>query len=111
MIGYVVVDSFTSNLEDYVFQITNMDPLNLLFGMETISGLIALLLVVVGQELQHAVAFMWENHEVIPYVALLAMTSASGFYTPPSQCGCSAQQSSRCSWSLGRCLAWSSPCT
>lgn len=81
MVGYVVVDSFTSNLEDYVYQITNMDPVRLLFGMESVSGLLALLLVIIGQELQPALEFLYENHEILPYIFLLAITSATGFYT------------------------------
>lgn len=81
MVGYVAVDSFTSNLEDYVYQITNMEPMQLLFGMESMSGLLALLLVVVSQELVPATNFLLENREILPYLGLLAMASASGFYT------------------------------
>lgn len=81
MLGYVVIDSFTCNLEDYTYQATNMDPLQLLFGMEFWSGIVAIVAVIVSNETPRAISFMTENPEVMPYIALLAMASASGYYT------------------------------
>eukprot|EP00930_Biecheleria_cincta_P092442 TRINITY_DN8235_c0_g2_i1.p1 TRINITY_DN8235_c0_g2~~TRINITY_DN8235_c0_g2_i1.p1 ORF type:complete len:815 (+),score=99.77 TRINITY_DN8235_c0_g2_i1:137-2581(+) len=81
MLGYVLIDSFTSNLEDRVYQIARLDPCRLLFGMESYSGVVSFIWVVLSGELPHIFSFVGETPGVCSYVALLAFSSAFGAYT------------------------------
>mmetsp|Transcript_23012 Transcript_23012/g.52786 ORF Transcript_23012/g.52786 Transcript_23012/m.52786 type:complete len:781 (-) Transcript_23012:31-2373(-) len=81
MLGYVVVDSFTSNLEDYVFLRTRLDASHLLLGMEAISGAIAWLVIWATGELSSVASFITEHPQVMAYVLFLGMSAAGGAYT------------------------------
>jgi len=81
MLGYVVVDCFTCNLEDYVYQKTSLDPAHMLLGMESISAAIAWVILMLDGELFEVVAFVRERPDVLNYVFMLAACAALGSYT------------------------------
>eukprot|EP00403_Amphidinium_massartii_P029824 CAMPEP_0178389266 /NCGR_PEP_ID=MMETSP0689_2-20121128/10026_1 /TAXON_ID=160604 /ORGANISM="Amphidinium massartii, Strain CS-259" /LENGTH=797 /DNA_ID=CAMNT_0020009707 /DNA_START=188 /DNA_END=2578 /DNA_ORIENTATION=- len=81
MLGYVVVDSFTSNLEDYVFLRTKLDASHMLLGIEAISSVVAWLMLWANGELLQIAAFVAAHPQVMLYVLLLGMSAACGAYT------------------------------
>mmetsp|Transcript_78642 Transcript_78642/g.138679 ORF Transcript_78642/g.138679 Transcript_78642/m.138679 type:complete len:788 (+) Transcript_78642:94-2457(+) len=82
MLGYVVVDCFTCNLEDYVYQATSLDPAHMLLGMESISAGIAWgIFLMPGGEAPQLWTFIQERPDVIYYVGILAACAAVGAYT------------------------------
>mmetsp|Transcript_43643 Transcript_43643/g.79586 ORF Transcript_43643/g.79586 Transcript_43643/m.79586 type:complete len:791 (+) Transcript_43643:125-2497(+) len=81
MLGYVVVDSFTSNLEDFVFLRTNLDASHVLLGMEAVSGAIAWLVIWATGEFRGIATFIGDHPEVVAYVLFLGMAAAGGAYT------------------------------
>lgn len=81
MLGYVLIDAFTSNLEDQVYQTTRLDPCQLLFGMESLSAMACLVWLILTGELFHVCTFFGSHPEVVFYVCLLAVAAAFGSYT------------------------------
>jgi len=81
MLGYVLSDSFLSNTQDYVYQARQLDPAQMLFGLEALSSIVAWITLVVSGQLHSAVGFLYEHSEATSYVMLLAVTSALGAYT------------------------------
>jgi len=81
MLGYVVVDCFTCNLEDYAYQKTSLDPAHMLLGMEGISAAIAWAIVIIDGEASRVVIFVKERPDVLNYVFILAVCAALGSYT------------------------------
>lgn len=80
MLGYIFVDSFTSNLEDYVYQKVRLDPGQMLLGMCGISAIIAWTVLLLTGEVFGAASFCMKHPSSIIYVGLLAFCSASGGY-------------------------------
>jgi len=58
MIVYIVMDSFTSPLEDWAYQKQKLDPGQMLLGMEVISGCIAWISLVIDGSLVPAIKFL-----------------------------------------------------
>jgi len=81
MIGYIIADSFTSNFEDFVYQVSRIDAGQMLFGMELSSGLAALVTLVADGQLVKSIMFLYRHPGATFYVILLAIASASGAYT------------------------------
>lgn len=81
MVGYVFSDSFLSNFEDLVYQATTIDPGQMLFGMELLSGIFAWISLILSGSLPNAVHFLVTHKEAITYVGLQAWASAAGAYT------------------------------
>jgi len=82
MVGYVIVDAFTSNFEDLVYQRNAaLSPAHMLFALEGVSSLLAWFTLAADGSLPQVGAFLWRNPEVIYYVSLLATASALGAYT------------------------------
>jgi len=81
MMGYIFCDSFLSNLEDYVYQVTSLDPGQMLFGLELLSGMFAWTSLLMKGGLVDAVRFLGMHREAMFYVGLQAWASAAGAYT------------------------------
>eukprot|EP00930_Biecheleria_cincta_P092441 TRINITY_DN8235_c0_g1_i1.p1 TRINITY_DN8235_c0_g1~~TRINITY_DN8235_c0_g1_i1.p1 ORF type:complete len:822 (+),score=134.10 TRINITY_DN8235_c0_g1_i1:135-2600(+) len=81
MLGYVLVDAFTSNLEDLAYQSARLDPSQLVFGMESVSAVVCLLWAILTGELLAVIEFLCEDLKVCSYVLLLAISAAFGAYT------------------------------
>ncbi|CAK0831703.1 unnamed protein product [Prorocentrum cordatum] len=80
MLGYVGLDSFTSNLQDYIYQKFSMDPAQVLFGMEAVSATGAILSFLVLGRPGAALAFLCRRHQVILHLSFLALSAAFGAY-------------------------------
>jgi len=83
MLGYVIIDPFTSNLEDLVYQLSALDPGQMLFGMEVSSGLCAWLFALADGSLVPACRFIAARgpEGLYLHLALFAIASAAGAYT------------------------------
>jgi len=81
MLGYIVSDSFLSNLQDYVYQARQLEPVQMLIGLEVLSSIVAWSTLLISGQLQPAVYFLCVHREASMYVLLLALTSALGAYT------------------------------
>jgi adenosine 3'-phospho 5'-phosphosulfate transporter B2 len=82
MIIYVVVDSFTSPLEDYVYQHYKLDPGQMLLGLESISATLAWIgCFLLGNQLYHAIGFLLTEPSAIPAVLVHSICGAAGAYT------------------------------
>lgn len=81
MLGYVLIDSFTSNLQDRVYQSHRLDPCQVLFGMESYSAVVSCVWVMLSGELPLIFNFLNADPAVVYYVLLLAISSAFGAYT------------------------------
>mmetsp|Transcript_51982 Transcript_51982/g.111218 ORF Transcript_51982/g.111218 Transcript_51982/m.111218 type:complete len:826 (+) Transcript_51982:152-2629(+) len=80
MVGYVFLDSLTSNLEDFVYQHIHIDPAQQMLGMEIFSGIVAWIILLATGELNEVRRFLYENPEAWQYLALLAAASSFGTY-------------------------------
>lgn len=80
MLGYIFADSFTSNVEDYLFQSEKLDPGQMLLGMQASSGIIAWTSLVISSELGPAIQFMASNPGAMLHVAVLMLGEACGCY-------------------------------
>jgi len=78
---YVLADSLTSNVEDWVFQKTQIDPGQQMLGMELFSGIAAWVILSVNGGAGQAFAFLHAHQEAWQYVGFLALASAFGTYT------------------------------
>jgi adenosine 3'-phospho 5'-phosphosulfate transporter B2 len=81
MVVYVVVDSFTSPLEDYVYQEKKLDPGQMLFGLELISGSLAWIVVIFSGEFINAVSFLLQEPSCLTMLCVMAVCAAAGAYT------------------------------
>lgn len=81
MVGYLFMAAFLSNLEDVVYQRVQLDPVQMLLGLELISGVVAWCTLIPYGQLVDAANFLSRNPEAIMYVILQAIASASGAYT------------------------------
>jgi len=81
MVGYIISDSFLSNLEDYVYQKARLDPAQMLFGLELFSGVTAWVLLLFRGQLLPALRFLATYRESITYLIMQAWASAIGAYT------------------------------
>eukprot|EP00415_Alexandrium_ostenfeldii_P002493 UN2493 len=80
MLGYVLSDSFTSNSEDLIFQRSQLDPGQMLLGMQACSGIVAWGTMLGGGHLVPAVRFLLAHHQACLHVAILVMAEACGAY-------------------------------
>lgn len=80
MLLYVFADSFTSNVEDMIYQHERLDPAQLLLGMQAISGAIAWALLASSGQLAGAVGFLLEHNAVIIHICVLVLAQAFGAY-------------------------------
>jgi len=80
MLGYVLADSFTSNVEDFLFQKEKLDPGQMLLGMQASSGVIAWISLLLSSELWPSINFMIQHPDAIFHVFVLMMGEACGCY-------------------------------
>lgn len=81
MLGYVMIDSFTSNFQDIVYQKSSIGPGHMLLGMETISSCVAWLTVIVDGSWKQVMLYFSKSPDALPYVLLYAFASGLGAYT------------------------------
>jgi len=81
MLGYVIVDPLTNNLEDLVYQSVHIDPAHMLVGMEMISAGMAWIIVALDGELMQAIHFISSHTDIILYLVLLAGSASFGALT------------------------------
>jgi adenosine 3'-phospho 5'-phosphosulfate transporter B2 len=81
MLGYIVADSFTSPLEDYIFQIHELDAGQMLLGMELLSGMIAWIALICSGQLLPALQFIYANPSILAPLCELILAAATGAYT------------------------------
>jgi len=80
MVGYLLSDSLTSNLQDHVYQTAHLDPSQMLFALEVISSSIAFFTMVSNGQAVEVLSFIARHPQSMLYVLLLAFTSACGAY-------------------------------
>jgi adenosine 3'-phospho 5'-phosphosulfate transporter B2 len=80
MLAYVVADSFTSNVEDLIYQSKRLDPAQLLLGMQATSGLIAWIWLLGSGQLLSAVAFLFKHNSAIIHILVLVLAETCGSY-------------------------------
>jgi adenosine 3'-phospho 5'-phosphosulfate transporter B2 len=80
MFAYIVLDSLTSNLEDWVYQRCRIDPGHQMLGMELFGCSLAWALLIFTGEAWQAVAFLLDHPKAMQYLAVLALSSACGTY-------------------------------
>lgn len=78
MVGYVTVDSFTSNFEDSIYQKLNLQPGHMLLGMEIFSGVLAWTMTLASGELLAATRFMVAQPKILLFLGIFALTAAVG---------------------------------
>jgi len=79
MVGYVIVDSFTSNFEDSIYQkLNNLQPGHMLLGMETFSAALAWAGATTSGELTRATQFVIAEPKIIFFLSIFALTAAVG---------------------------------
>jgi len=81
MLGYVALDPFTSNLEDYAYQVTDIEPSQMLFGMEALSACVAWVVLLSSGEFSQAIHFLVSNPDAVMILTLLSIAGATGAYT------------------------------
>lgn len=80
MVGYLVVDSLTSNIEDVLFQYSDLDPAHMMLGAEISSGCLAWFVLLLSGQLVPGVAFLMQNSGAILHLGIQVFASASGAY-------------------------------
>lgn len=80
MVAYVVMDSLTSNLEDYVYQRCRIDPAQQMLGMELFSGAVALVILLATGEAWQGFGFLLTHPQAWMYLGILAVSAACGTY-------------------------------
>mmetsp|Transcript_80694 Transcript_80694/g.152529 ORF Transcript_80694/g.152529 Transcript_80694/m.152529 type:complete len:829 (+) Transcript_80694:125-2611(+) len=78
MLGYVIIDAFTCNLQDHIYQTHNLDPSQMLLGLEVISASIAWFFLLMTGELWAALHFLSVHRQAILLLSLVVMAVASG---------------------------------
>jgi len=79
MLGYLVVDSFTSNFQDHIYQTeSHLEPGHMLLGMEVFSAALAWIMTLISGELPHAATFVHDHPEILLFLGIFAMTAAVG---------------------------------
>lgn len=78
---YVIADSFTSPLQDLVYQNYNIDPGQMMLGLELISCTAAWIILLFNGQLWDAVSFLSSEPSAIFSVLVLAVCAAAGAYT------------------------------
>lgn len=78
MLGYVVVDSFTSNFEDSIYQRLDLTPGHMLLGMETFSAALAWVWAAIMGEVSSGFQFVIATPGVLLFLSIFALTSAVG---------------------------------
>ncbi|CAE6967423.1 slc35b2 [Symbiodinium natans] len=81
MVGYLSVDSFTSNFQDHIYQTTGLEPGHMLLGMESISAAMAWILTIISGELPLAYQFIRIHPAIIFFLAIFAMSAAVGAFS------------------------------
>lgn len=83
MVGYLVFDSGTVNAEDHIFQKGKLEPAQMLFGLELISGIAAWCAMLFTGQFWEAVQFLQTSQSTLLYFSVfgLAMASAVGAYS------------------------------
>jgi len=79
--GYVVSASLTSNLEDVIYQYHNLNPGQMLLGLELASGAAAWIAVLLNGDLFEALAFIGKEPQILVSIGLLALAASAGAYT------------------------------
>eukprot|EP00927_Polykrikos_kofoidii_P077285 TRINITY_DN7423_c0_g1_i4.p1 TRINITY_DN7423_c0_g1~~TRINITY_DN7423_c0_g1_i4.p1 ORF type:complete len:905 (+),score=80.65 TRINITY_DN7423_c0_g1_i4:105-2819(+) len=80
MLAYVFADSFTSNVEDLIYQSRRLDPAQLLLGMQATSGIIAWVWLGGSGQLVGALAFLYRHNSAIIHVAVMVLSETCGSY-------------------------------
>jgi adenosine 3'-phospho 5'-phosphosulfate transporter B2 len=80
MLGYLIIDSFTSNLGDHVYRETELDPGHMLLGSELSSGIVAWTICFLSGSIWSAVDFLWNHNEACLHIGILVLASSCGCY-------------------------------
>jgi len=80
MLVCIVMQALTSCLEDYAYQIVNMDAAQMLFGLELMSSVVGVCYLAVTGQLFSPVEFLVRHPESLLYVMVEAIASAVGAY-------------------------------
>jgi len=81
MAVYVVSASLTCNLEDVVYQYHNLNPGQMLLGLELASGAVAWSVILINGELFQALVFITKEPQSLLCIGLLALAASAGAYT------------------------------
>jgi adenosine 3'-phospho 5'-phosphosulfate transporter B2 len=80
MAGYVVLDSFTSNIEDVIYQAKALDPAQMVLGMQAFAGVAAWFVLLVTGQLVPAITFLCRNSTALLPLFVLMFSEAIGCY-------------------------------
>lgn len=80
MCGYLLADSVTSNAEDAIYQRVQLDPGQLLLGMQASAGLVGVLALTASGQLPPALRFLFDNPRAMFHLLVLLMAEAGGAY-------------------------------
>ncbi|CAK0847958.1 unnamed protein product [Prorocentrum cordatum] len=80
MLICVVMQSLTSCLEDYAYQLANMDAAQMLFGLEMMSTAVGVCYLAVTRQVSSPIEFLMRYPESLLYVMVEAVASAVGAY-------------------------------
>lgn len=80
MIGYLVIDSFSNNIEDLVYQRSRVDPGQMLLGSELCSCVVSCSLLLASGQLMPSLWFLCAHHTAAMHVGVLAFASTCGAY-------------------------------
>jgi len=80
MLGVVLLEAFSNNLEDTVYQASSMTPAQLMTGLEMVSAIFFWPVAVLFGEVQPGLDFIRMHPEFVQYILLLGLFSAVGSY-------------------------------
>jgi len=80
MVGYIIADSASSNLEDIVYQVSQIDPVQMLLGSELCSALFSLAFLIVKGQLHLSLNFLCQHPQALMHLILLAIFAFCGAY-------------------------------
>lgn len=78
--GYVVSSSLTCNFEDVIYQYENLNPAQMLLGLELASGAVAWIVIFFSGDLFYALKFIAQEPGVLLSIGLLALAASAGAY-------------------------------
>jgi len=78
--GYLLADSITSNAEDAIYQRVQLDPGQLLLGMQASAGLVGAVGLLSSGQLLPAMHFLFANKRAVFHLLVLLLAEAGGAY-------------------------------
>eukprot|EP00927_Polykrikos_kofoidii_P009672 TRINITY_DN14046_c0_g1_i1.p1 TRINITY_DN14046_c0_g1~~TRINITY_DN14046_c0_g1_i1.p1 ORF type:complete len:921 (-),score=147.63 TRINITY_DN14046_c0_g1_i1:38-2800(-) len=80
MLGYLTIDAFTSNIEDVLFQCSDLDPAHMMLGAELASVVVACGVLLLSGQFIPGMKFLMQNTDAILHLGIQVFASASGTY-------------------------------